>query len=361
MTPRPRLAPSDDAARRRICQSLRESLIVEASAGTGKTTELVNRIVQVLSEGLTAIDRIVAVTFTHKAAGELKIRLRQRLDDERARARDGGELEKADRLESALEELEEATIGTIHGFCAQILRSRPVEARVDPAFEELTEAEAARIYDRAFQNWFQRQLEQESPGLRRGLARLAWRPDWETGPATEALRAAGKKLIEWRDFTALWQSEPFDRDAAVRDLLERARHLWGLARACTRTSDGLVSSLRPLRDALAWIERGRVADYDTLEAVLLKLSADLRSGFRKGSGFFSREVTREEVVRSYENFQTVLEQFRLEAGVLLACQLQQEMQSLVTEYTDLKARTGRLDFVDLLLRTRDLVRDDRTV
>src|SRR6476660_2028175 len=128
MTPSPQLSEQDAAARKRINESLDESLIVEASAGTGKTTELVNRIVQVLARGRATIDKIVAVTFTNKAAGELKIRLRQKLDDKRFSADE----ETRRRLEDALEELEEASIGTIHSFCAQILRSRPVEARIDP-------------------------------------------------------------------------------------------------------------------------------------------------------------------------------------------------------------------------------------
>src|SRR5439155_14653115 len=70
----------DQAARDRIEGSLEESLVVEAAAGTGKTTELVNRVVAVLRKGLTSVERVVAVTFTRKAAGELKLRLRQELD-----------------------------------------------------------------------------------------------------------------------------------------------------------------------------------------------------------------------------------------------------------------------------------------
>src|SRR5579883_57038 len=156
----------DEAARLRIRTSLQESLIVEASAGTGKTTELVHRIVAVLENGLTTIDRIVAVTFTHKAAGELKLRLRQELDKARGRSQS---------IEEALRHLEEASIGTIHSFCAQILRERPVEACVDPAFEELNEQSSWRLYERAFDRWLEKRLEQDSPGLRRALARLAWR------------------------------------------------------------------------------------------------------------------------------------------------------------------------------------------
>ena len=80
MTPAIETQVGDRAARERIRTSLAESLVVEASAGTGKTTELIARIVAVLANGLTTISHIVAVTFTNKAAGELKLRLRQELD-----------------------------------------------------------------------------------------------------------------------------------------------------------------------------------------------------------------------------------------------------------------------------------------
>src|SRR3954467_1970544 len=104
MTPFQQPSPADAAARRVIRESLDESLIVEASAGTGKTTELVARIVEVLRRGLTKGGNIVAVAFTHKAAGELKIRLRQELDKARAKA---SESEERGLLEVALKSLEE--------------------------------------------------------------------------------------------------------------------------------------------------------------------------------------------------------------------------------------------------------------
>ena len=65
-------------------EALDETLVVEAAAGTGKTTELVNRILRVLATGRAKMAQIVAVTFTEKAAGELKLRLRQTLEHERA-------------------------------------------------------------------------------------------------------------------------------------------------------------------------------------------------------------------------------------------------------------------------------------
>src|SRR5688572_31750720 len=111
---------TDQLARHRIRHNLDESLIVEAAAGTGKTTELVRRIVNVLKSGKTTVDRIVAVTFTRKAAGELRLRLRIELDAVRIAS-------PSAHLEDALARLEEARIGTIHSFCAELLRHRPVE------------------------------------------------------------------------------------------------------------------------------------------------------------------------------------------------------------------------------------------
>ena len=152
MTPS-RPALSDATARETIASNLDETLIVEAAAGTGKTTELVGRIVTILAEGRADVGEIVAVTFTEKAAGELKLRLRERLD--RARADAGADATRRTRLDEALKGLEEAHVSTIHGFCADLLRERPVEARVDPLFEVLTESASARLFDVAFNRWLQ--------------------------------------------------------------------------------------------------------------------------------------------------------------------------------------------------------------
>ena len=80
---------SDEAARELIRNGLAYNLMVEAAAGTGKTTELVKRIVAVLAAGPASVDSLVAVTFTEKAAGELKLRLRAGLEQSRQQAADG--------------------------------------------------------------------------------------------------------------------------------------------------------------------------------------------------------------------------------------------------------------------------------
>src|SRR5438034_8284144 len=81
-----RPALGDQADRDEITATLDDTLIVEAAAGTGKTTELVRRIIRIIETGRAEIGGIVAVTFTEKAAGELKLRLREALEEARSRA-----------------------------------------------------------------------------------------------------------------------------------------------------------------------------------------------------------------------------------------------------------------------------------
>src|SRR5919201_2124036 len=192
----------DADARKAIKDDLDSTLVVEAAAGTGKTTELVNRIVRVLAKRRAAIGEIVAVTFTEKAAGELKLRVREELEHARTDATSDDE---RNALEAALAHLEEAQINTIHGFCAELLRERPVEAEVDPLFDVLTEAEAARLYAREFRAWHEDTLRDPPGGVKRALRRTSGIgsgfASGDDGPI-DRLRTAGWTLADSRHFPA---------------------------------------------------------------------------------------------------------------------------------------------------------------
>ena len=362
---KPARAISDADARERIRTSLDESLIVEASAGTGKTTVLVKRLVEVLATGRTSIDRIAAVTFTNKAAGEMKLRLREELDQQRQIA----EGSRREALEKALEHLEEASIGTIHSFCAQILRERPVEAGVDPGFEELTEQESGRLYRRAFRAWLERRLDEDSPGLRRAFARLSWRDGWDDSSAIDQLQRAGWKLVEWRDYPAPWRRDAFARESEIDTLARMTRDVAALSSRPRRVTDDLYRGLEPARALSAWIEQAEALmgktvgarDYDALEGRLLKLGRDLKGSRRKGSGEYGGGVAREEVLAQREELIRWIDEFRVRADADLAAMLRAEMQGLLEEYEERKRRQGKLDFVDLLCKVRDLLRDQAVV
>src|SRR5688572_5842060 len=129
-----RWTPPDQAARDRITGELDTSLLVEAGAGSGKTTAMVLRMVGLIRTGRARAAEIVAVTFTRKAAAEL----RERFQDELERAGRSADLSDVERahVRGALDELDLCFVGTIHAFCARLLRERPLDAGVPPDFQE---------------------------------------------------------------------------------------------------------------------------------------------------------------------------------------------------------------------------------
>src|SRR3954463_13712886 len=136
----------DRDSRRIIRQELLTNILVEAGAGSGKTQMLADRMAAGVASGVYQIEHLAAVTFTRKAASELRGRfhlaLEPRLDHAAA--------EEAARVRAALSNLERFFAGTIHSFCARLLRERPVESGVSPGFTELDEVQDLEIRKRVW-------------------------------------------------------------------------------------------------------------------------------------------------------------------------------------------------------------------
>ncbi|MGE5060381.1 MAG: UvrD-helicase domain-containing protein [Betaproteobacteria bacterium] len=359
---------SDQADREQIVTALDDTLIVEAAAGAGKTTELVRRIVRVIETGRAEVTEIVAVTFTEKAAGELKLRLREALEEARGASTSGSD--ERNRFDRALGRLEEAQVSTIHGFCADLLRERPVEARIDPLFTVLTEAQAARIYDEAFHHWLENQLANPSDGVKRALRRPTFGGfgadnDAGNGP-TDRLRRAGWELLQWRDFEGEWQRPQFDRTARIDELVRLLNEFAALLESPDSSTDPLHAdcwAARKLADEIRRTESVAARDHDRIEAGLIELSHNRAfKDARKGNGKNYRNgMLREQVWRVRESLLNALTLFESDANADLAAALRQELRGCVSAYELAKRKTGVLDFLDLLLKTRDLLRDNSTV
>ena len=359
-----RAALADAEVRHLIDTALDTTFVVEAAAGTGKTTALVGRIVRIIAEGKAAVGEIVAVTFTEKAAGELKLRLRERLDTARVALRENPEART--RLDGALTGLEEAHVGTIHAFCADLLRERPVEAGVDPLFEVLTEPASARLFDEAFARWLQAVLADPPDGVRRALRRSSFGGD--DGPI-ERIRKAAWDLAQWRDFTQPWTRGPFDRAREIESLVASLHETADLTRHPSSANDPLAvgtDAIRRLSDEITLQQTlggDSAADYDGWEAGLVDLSRDrVLARLKQGRGTFYREgVRRDHVIAAVTDLRAKLDQFRMAADADLAALLQQELRGPLHHYQALKSARGALDFLDLLLVARNLVRDNRQV
>ncbi len=233
-----------------------QGVFLEASAGTGKTTALVDAMAGAIEDGLL-IDRIAAVTFTHQAAGEMKLRLRQKLD-----------LIASDRSQAAVQSLDKAFIGTIHGFCANLIRRRPVEARVDPSFQEMDEGQSRRMFSDVFRRWLEHEMTSIPPGLKRALSRLSWM-DSPSGPI-DKLRDAAWQLAEWRDHPQPWERRALDRENAIdslRNQLASTLDVWPIHET-TWARNILAEILNRIRS----LELAGTLDSDEVESDLISIS-----------------------------------------------------------------------------------------
>jgi ATP-dependent helicase/nuclease subunit A len=156
------------------------NVVVVAGAGTGKTTLLVNRLVSLIMKepAPVPITQVVALTFTNKAATEMKVRLRERLavlarpEADSIRSSDGGTVacgdlqaryrlsvdEIAARAQAALNDIEKAQIGTLHSFAAHLLRLHPLESGVDPDFKEDDGLRFEEQFTAAWDCWLDQEL-----------------------------------------------------------------------------------------------------------------------------------------------------------------------------------------------------------
>lgn len=333
---------------------LGRSYVVEASAGTGKTRELVNRIVDVLATG-APIEGIVAVTFTDAAAGHMKLRVRERLDQA---IRSTADDTTRDYLVIALQRLDRAFIGTIHAFCAQLLHQRPVEAAIDPAFEELDQASAEALFNSVFRTWLGKSLAQSSPVLRRVFERLSSGDSQTRRDPVDRLCETAWRLIEWRDHPRGWERQPFDRREELTQLLKKIADFVELRSKAEKPHyDPLFRELQPVADFLERVERADALgsrDDDRVEAELIRLPYDLR-WLKSSRGKFAEGITREAVLAAWDELRQAIEAYRLRSDADLAVALRDELWELNDLYAGAKRRAGKLDFADLLIHTRDLL------
>lgn len=257
---------------------LDRDVAVIAGAGTGKTRVMVERYLKILLEGRARVENIVAITFTERAAAQLKERIRARLLE--ILNREG----RTDHLTpEVLEELEGAYVGTIHGFCSQILRERSLELGIDPDFRVLDATAAEVLMEETASQWVRRGFRGEGPPeLLDSLYLLAERFRMSARAIVRALVQIGLR----RNALALWRARA-ERDPvaaalenpAVREVLKDTppweKYLRGVPPAAFVEETLLVpygEALRPLdRDMLRRAcDSGDLAD---LAAALLQFRA----------------------------------------------------------------------------------------
>lgn len=163
----------DAAAREKIEKCIEQNFLVEAGAGSGKTTCLVSRMLSIIKNTDADVNEIVAITFTRKAADELKQRFREKLERAIPAENDAAAKEK---LSNALENFDNCFVGTIHAFCSRLLRERPIEAGLDFSFDELDDISEAVIRTQAWKDYLE-DVRINSPDVLENLDSIGIKPD----------------------------------------------------------------------------------------------------------------------------------------------------------------------------------------
>ena len=176
--------PLIDQAERDLAARWTEGpLLVEAAAGTGKTRLLVDRVLHLVKEKKVPLRQIAAITFTNKAAAELRERIRARLQSERKQARERGEASA--EVEAALGQIDGAPISTIHGFALALLRERPLDMGLPPGVGEIDLYGQEELRDRMWKDWLGERFAAGDPALGTCLE-LGFRVD-QLAPLRDAL------------------------------------------------------------------------------------------------------------------------------------------------------------------------------
>ena len=187
-SPRPEPTPEQAAA----VAARRRDAFLEAGAGTGKTTVLVDRYCAALVDDGVEVDRLLAFTFTERAAAEMRTRIRAELGRRSRAARAHGDEALADELLGLARATERAWVMTIHAFCRRLLAAHPLAAGLDPAFRVLDANQAARLRDRAFRAALDELLAAGDHEVARAAAAYEpWRLTAMTVAAHERLRSQG--------------------------------------------------------------------------------------------------------------------------------------------------------------------------
>lgn len=232
--------PADWSERERVRTDFDHNLVVEAGAGTGKTTLLVSRTLYGIETGRLRLSRVAVVTYLEKAAVELRQRIRARIDD--ALGADPDHAVRL-RLERALVELPEARIGTLHGLGHGILARHAIELGLDPRMTVWDAVETERQRDAALRAWLREPHPEVLDAMRLGVRY----GDWE-----ELLRTVARIP---QDQTA-WGPEPEPVDELLGAFSEALDHL-----AVVIASVGPPSDDRGVQQVREWRELfSRIAD-----------------------------------------------------------------------------------------------------
>ena len=347
--------PVDHGTRLKVQDEVGTTFMIEAGAGTGKTELMVYRVASILRTGAATIDELVVITFTDAAAAEISARTREALqlllhgsDAEVAEARMSPlDAEERPRVAAALGGIHRAHISTIHSFASSMLRERPVEARVDPAFRALDAIESAMDFDRAFAAWLDRMLDNTPPELAVAMAQ---------GIGVRQLKMLALWMNLHRSVLPLSPFRPSKPDVrgfvteavAGRDPLADTRDHTGDDDRGRRNIDDVLEFLDQID------ELSRDEDDTALIRAILLQAPDVKQSARERQIWDDEDAWRDaRDIR--KKLAGELEDVRNNLGEWILCAVLPVIEEFVLGYAIERRQMGIADYDDLLMWSRELL------
>ncbi len=327
---------------------LSQSYLVEAAAGTGKTTVLISRIINLIREGEAGLDEVVAITFTEKAAAELKVRLRQEL--ERALLGESPS-DEYQRMSEALSDLERMQVTTIHSFCGSLLRERPVEAGLDPNFEVADELMARLLQTEVWEGWLEKQMDANDPALRRAVL---------IGMKLDQIRRLSRFMLENRDVLEYLPSSqsPEDLEKAVgrfvRAFKEDVESLNQLKSYCRDAGDRAILIIEELTARLEKLES--ISEKEERERFIFQ-EISMGSSNRGAKKNWKPDHQLERVKKYFGSISENLSEVKATIADSVITDLSTCLTGYVEAYQRAKKERDLLDFHDLLISTRRMLKE----
>jgi ATP-dependent helicase/nuclease subunit A len=333
----------DGIAREAIRTQLDVTLLVEAGAGSGKTTMLVDRMLALLAAGRASPENLAAVTFTRKAASHLRRRFQTALE---ASARSETDPARKKHIEEARGALDRLTLGTIDSFCALLLSERPLEAGIDPAALRVELQEAALFRARTFREYVGTLADVRNP-----VAAL-----FQLGVTMKELEDSFELYAEYPDVVPV-VADPlalpdFSRvRPGIENFLERAIPLV----PDVADDSGRDDVQRALIEAGSLRE---LPEYETPGGFARLLRTLRKTPQRKAQFTWGDRAVGKRVIDEFESLrQSVVKPALAEWQLALHERIYAVLRPALQHFAARRAGNGPFTYADLLLATRDLLRD----
>ncbi len=324
--------------------------LVEAGAGTGKTTILVKRFTKLITSGAD-IEDIVAITFTEKAAAEMITRIRDGLEEalNKEKEKTDKDIILIERYRRALDKFNLNRISTIHSFSSSILKENPFDAGIDP-FLNVDNAYCNQVFEQVWDEWVEEQLKFDDNPIKLAV---------ETGVNQSGLMQLIKFVYDNRDFFGEYCPVQSDFDVygyilTLNLLAENLNNLWETS--CINKSTD--ASLKEFKKLNYFIQELKQKTSGEIERIILRMEKFNSKGTQKN--WKPKDACKEQK-DAFKKLDEELQAAKAQISKKIVDRCLDNLKEFYIRVEEEKFKRGILDFQDLLIKSKELLQNNKTV